>query len=64
MNNMPKSLRSFFLIVAALFLVIALSSCQSSQQAAVLHAATIPGTDERCIMDFATNEKGRLMWRR
>lgn len=38
--------------VLVLMLFLMLTGCASSQQEAVLHAATIPGTDERCVMGF------------
>lgn len=38
--------------VVLLVLLFVLSGCASSQQEAVLHAATIPGSDKRCVMGF------------
>jgi len=40
------------LMIILLLTLLLLSGCTSPQQAAVLHAATIPGTDERCVMGF------------
>jgi len=38
--------------ILLLLVFLMLTGCASQQQAAVLHAATIPGSDERCVMGF------------
>jgi len=38
--------------ILVLMIFLMLTGCASNQQEAVLHAATIPGTDKRCVMGF------------